>query len=186
MTSGRIRTKLIEDVLAFLDEGERAGLMKAASALLRDTMSMSRVERPEWCPVALFTEAMGLLERFAERGELDACREAGRFVATREVGPVQELAMRVLRPSMIVSLAPGIFVTHFQECGKVSVRTAGSHSLMVTLIDFPEPSRPQCRAIEGWMEGWLSLGPRKAVRARHGACRCDGASVCEYAASWEE
>jgi hypothetical protein len=186
MADARIRTKLVGDVLEYLDAEQRERFLVEASPALREALRGPARDRAEWVPIALFGETVVLADRIVGTGDLSSCWGIGLFVAKCEVGPVQSLAMKVLRPSMIISLAPSLFTTHFQDAGRVIIRAAGEHALVVSFLDFPDPKRAQCLVIGGWMQGWLGLGPRRAIRVEHTACRCDRAASCEYSVAWEE
>jgi hypothetical protein len=180
----KIRTKLLGDIAQYLDSGQRDRFFAEVNPVLREALLGPARSRPEWISMAFFAEAVRVADRIAGPGDLSTCWAIGLFVAKCEVGPVQSLAMKVLRPSMIISLAPGLYSTHFQDAGRVTSRAAGERALVVSFPDFPNPTRAQCLVIGGWMQGWLGLGPRREVRVEHTSCRCEGAAVCEYSVAW--
>jgi hypothetical protein len=186
MGEPRSRAWLIDRVLAYLDASQQRRFATEASAPLGVLVATAKRDRPDWVPMSTFTEAIVLADRVAGNGDLSACWKLGRFVATHEVGAVQALAMRVLRPSLIMSIAPGLWSTHFQDAGRVTIRATGDRALIVSFPDSPTPERAHCLAVGGWIEGWLGLGPRKSIRVDHPICRCTGHASCDYTVAWEE
>lgn len=186
MTSARIRTKLLRDAYESLDVDQRRLFSADASPALQEFVVHPAEDRPEWAPMSLFGEAVVLADRVAGKGDFSTCWGIGLFVAKSEIGPVQSLAMKILHPSMVISLAPSLFTTHFQEAGRVSVRATGERALLASFIDFPEPHPAQCLTIGGWIQGWLGLGPRHAVRVEHTSCRCERALSCDYTVAWDD
>jgi len=125
-------------------------------------------------------------DRIAGRSDYATCWNIGHFIASREIGPVHAIALKVLRPSMIMSLAPGLFSTHFKDAGRVATLPTGERALVVSFVQFPAPHRALCLGLGGWMEGWLGLRPRSAIHVDHVVCRCQDAPSCDYAVSWED
>lgn len=186
MPEPRTRGWVVDRVVSYLDDGQQRRFVAEASPALAAFVSTAKRDRPDWVPMATFIEAIVLADRVAAKGDLSECRKLGLFVATHEVGAVQSLAMRVLRPWLIMSIAPGLWSTHFQDAGRVTIRGLGDRRVLVSFPDFPTPTRAHCLAVGGWIEGWLGLGPRRAIQVDHSTCRCEGHSSCEYDVAWEE
>lgn len=176
---------LVHEVVRLLGDERRASALEGAGPALRTFLLDGTRGRDAWVPTSLLVDAIVVADRIAGTGDLALAWELGLRVARGEIGPVHEIALRVLRPSMLMSLAPGLFGTHFRGSGRVAILPTGERSLVVSFTGLPEPHRAHCRALGGWMEGWLGLGARHSIHIEHVVCRCDGASACNYTASWE-
>jgi hypothetical protein len=182
----RCRGWLLSGVAAYLDEPRHERLLGLASPELRGFLTKPEARRDDWIPLAWIVEALTLADGIAGSGDLALTWKIGAFVAAREVGVVQTLALKLLRPPMIMSLASGLWVTHYRHAGRVVARGRGDRDMLVSFLDVPETSRALCLSIGGWIEGFLGLGPRHDIDVRHVACRGLGAAVCEFSVTWEE
>jgi hypothetical protein len=185
MDEALCRRWMVTEVSAFLAEEKRDALLERASAGLREALA-SDGPRDTWAPAGLLVEALIAADLVAGRGDYAICWDIGRFIAKREIGPVQAIALKVLRASMIMSLAPGLFSTHFKDAGRVATLPTGDRALVVSFLNFPAPHLALCVGLGGWMEGWLGLRERSSIRIHHVACRCQGSPSCDYAVAWED
>lgn len=176
---------MVREVRAFLGEENEAALLERASPDLRDVLTTDG-PRDDWALAGLLVEALVAADLIAGRGDYTTCWNIGRFIAKREIGPVQAIALKVLRASMIMSLAPGLFSTHFRDAGRVATRSTGDRALVVSFLGFPGPHPALCIGLGGWMEGWLGLRDRSSITVDHVACRCQDSPSCDYAVSWED
>lgn len=185
MDEALCRRWMVTEVSAFLGEEKKGALLERASAGLREVLT-SDGPRDTWALAGLLVEALVAADLVAGRGDYETCWDIGRFIAKREIGPVQAIALKVLRASMIMSLAPGLYSTHFKDAGRVATLPTGDRALVVSFLNFPAPHRALCVGLGGWMEGWLGLRERSSIRIDHVACRCQGLPSCDYAVSWED
>lgn len=179
------RRWMVTEVSAFLGEEKRGALLEQASADLRAILT-SDGPRDTWALAGLLVEALVAADLIAGRGDYSTCWDVGHFIAKREIGPVQAIALKVLRASIIMSLAPGLFTTHFKDAGRVATLPTGERALVVSFINFPTPHPALCLGLGGWMEGFLGLRKRSSIRIEHIGCRCQGLPSCDYAVSWED
>jgi hypothetical protein len=182
----RCKGWLLTGVAAYLEPEQRAKLAELAGPELRAFLAQTESRRDDWIPVQWIIEALILSDRIVGTGDLSVAWRIGRFVASREVGIVQQLALRVLRPAVIMSLSSGLWVTHYRNAGRVGARGVSDRDMIITFSDVPEKSRALCLSIGGWIEGFLALGPRTNIVVRHGACMSEGASACEFRVTWDE
>ncbi len=187
MGESKCRAWLVHNVVEYIDAPLRPRLLEGASPALRALLEQSPRSDTDWVSVLLLAEIFLIADRIAGDGDGKKCFDIGAFVASHEVGASQSLAQRSLRPSVIMSLAPGLWSTHFQDSGRVAIRPTGERSLVVTLVDTPNLGETFCLALGGWIKGWLGLGPRRRVlRIDHTTCRHKGGAVCDYAVAWED
>jgi len=83
-----------------------------------------------------------------------------------------------------MSLASGLWTTHYRNAGRVVARAHGEHDMLVSFVDLATPSRVLCLSIGGWIEGFVELGARTAIQVDHAVCRCDGAPRCDFRVTW--
>jgi hypothetical protein len=175
---------LASGVLAYCGETHAEKLIELSSDGLRGFLMKPESRREDWVPIGWLVEALTLADRTAGNGDDALAWPIGGFLASREIGAVHALAARLLRPSVIMSLAPGLWVTHFRNAGRVVARGRGEREMVIGLVDVPKHEKVLCLGIGGWMEGFLRLGSRWDICVRHIACSCAGASSCEYTVSW--
>jgi hypothetical protein len=176
---------MLTEVAAFLGEERAMPLLERVGSELREALT-GNGPRDAWVPTRLLVEAIVAADQIAGRSDYATCWDIGRFIASREIGPVHAIALKVLRPSIIMSVAPSIFSTHFKDAGRVATLPTGERALLVSFLQFPSPHRALCLGLGGWMEGWLGLRPRSAIRIDHVVCRCRDAPSCDYAVAWED
>jgi hypothetical protein len=157
--------------------------MMRASPALRDVLALSRGD--DWVDFALFIEATELVDSVLGRGDNGLAREIGRFSATHGVGVWKGLLMRRISPSLLLSVASGVWSHHY-DGGRLASRANGPNGLIVRLESFPQPHITHCASIAGWMQGSLELNPKRRVDVREVACRTRGALACEFNLAWTE
>jgi len=158
-------------------------LLAAASPELRALLTSKESPPGGWLPFALFVEVNELVDREFGKGDGALIWEAGRFAASHNAGVWKSLIMRHVSPGMLVGLASSLWSKHY-DGGRLVSRAGGGTSVMVSIVDFPEPHPAHCKAVGGWMLGSLELGPRKHPQVQEMACRAQGAAICEFRLTW--
>lgn len=141
--------------------------------------------REDWAPLGLFHEALVVADSVVGRGDLTACFDIGHFIAEHERGPIRSLALRLLRPAVVMSLTSSLWQVKYRNAGRAVTHVAGPKGLALSVVDYPLPHRAHCLSVAGWVQGALELGPRRAIRVKKVSCRCEGAPSCDYEISWE-
>lgn len=156
--------------------------MACASPPLR-TALMLAPQVDQWVDFGLFIEATELVDRLFGRGDLGMSWEIGRYAAEHNMGVWRSLVMRVLNPSMVLSIAASLW-THHYDSGKLVVREEESGGVRLSIAEFSRPHRTHCMSIGGWIERTLELGRPKSVRVREVTCRARGGGACEFTLTW--
>jgi hypothetical protein len=159
--------------------------MRQVGSDLRAFFERGRRDREGWAPLPLFHEALVTADAVSGRGDLEACWHVGRFIAQHEVGAVRSLALKILRPAMVLSLTSSLWQVHYRKAGRAVTNVTGASAIKLSIIDYPTPHRAHCLSVAGWVQGALELGRRRSIRVDKVACRCEGAAACEYHVSWE-
>lgn len=158
-------------------------LRQAASPALRDFLA-SAEPKAGWVPFELFVEATSLADRLFGRGDMAMAWDIGRFAASHNIGVWKSLFMRHAPPGVLLGITSGLWSHHY-DGGRLASRATGPSSVIVGILDFPEPHRAHCLSIAGWIQGSLELGPRKNILVQETACRTQGGALCEFRLSWE-
>jgi hypothetical protein len=182
----QVRSWLITEVLEYLSLETRPNFLLQVGSELRAFFERGRRDREAWAPLALFHEALVTADAVFGRGDLETCWHVGRFIAQHEVGAVRSLALRILRPTVVLSLTSSLWQVHYRNAGRAVTHVAGPSAIRLSILDYPIPHRAHCLSVSGWVQGALELGRRRSIRVDKVACRCERAASCDYHVSWEE
>lgn len=161
-----------------------AGLEKwtlRATPALKAVLSRSHIHE-EWVDFALFVEATELVDTIFGHGNLALAWDIGRFAAEHNIGFWRSVMMRVVSPTIVLSMAGSLWSHHY-DTGRL-VATREGDGVQVRILDFLRPHRTHCLSIGGWMERSLELGPSKQVRVREVSCRTRGDESCAFVLAW--
>ncbi len=153
----------------------------AASPDLRNTLLSAG---DAWVPFDLFIEASELICALFGDNNLALARHIGRFGAETNMGTWRTIVHRLLSPRILLNIAGGLWSHHY-DGGRLVFEPQGELGVRARIIDFPQPHRTHCLAIEGWIERTIELGRPRSVRVRQVGCRLDGGPACEFVAEWE-
>ncbi len=138
-----------------------------------------------WAAFDAFVEANVLVDRLFGDGDLRLAWDMGRFAATHNMGMWKAFVYRHVQPSLIMSIAAGLWGQHY-DGGRLATRPLGSSGVAVSIIDFPTPHRAHCLSVGGWILGTAEAGPRRSATVRESACRISGDRLCELLVTWEQ
>jgi hypothetical protein len=159
----------------------RERLRAAASPLLRSVLVTTG---DAWVDFGLFVEASQLVCSLFGDGNLALAREIGRYGAETNMGTWRGIIHRFLSPRTLLGVAGGLWSHHY-DGGRLVFEATSECGVRAQILDFPQPHRTHCLAIEGWIERTIELARPRMVRVRKAACRLDGGRACEILASWE-
>lgn len=182
----QVRSWLITEVREYLSPEARPRFMLQVGSELRAFFERARKDREAWAPLALFHEALVTADAVFGSGDLQKCWHVGRFIAQHEAGAVRSLALKILRPSVVLSLTSSLWQVHYRNAGRAVTHVAGPGAIRLSVIDYPIPHRAHCLSVAGWVQGALELGRRRAIQVEKIACRCERAPSCDYRVSWED
>lgn len=183
-TGARVRATTIRVrdhfVSARYGKTARERFRAAASPTLRNTILSSG---DAWVEFDLFIEATELVCALFGNNDLALARQIGGFGAETNMGTWRGMAHRLLSPRILLGIAAGLWSHHY-DGGRLAIEPTSATGVRARLLDFPQPHRTHCLAIEGWIERSIELGRPRAVRVRKAACRLDGEAACEFVAEW--
>jgi len=182
----QVRSWLITEVVEYLTPDARPRFLLQVGSELRAFLERGRRDREAWAPLALFHEALVTADAVSGRGDLEACWQIGSFIAKHEAGAVRSLALKLLRPAVVLSLTSSLWQVHYRNAGRAVTQVAGPGAIRLSILDYPIPHRAHCLSVAGWVHGALELGRRRSIRVDKIACRCERAASCDYHVSWEQ
>lgn len=177
-TTVRVRDHFVN---ARFGKTAREKLRMAASPALRSTFASSG---DAWVEFSQFVEASSLVCTLFGGGNLRLAREIGRYGAETNMGTWRGIVHRLLSPRTLLGIAAGLWSHHY-DGGRLTFDAINESGVRARIIDFPEPHRTHCLAIEGWIERTIELGRPRSQLVRTTACRLDGDPFCEIIAEWE-
>src|SRR5262245_28299948 len=134
----------------------------------------------------MFHEALSVADAVGAKGDFASCWDIGHFISKHEGGAVRSLALKLLRPSTLLSLSSSLWQVHYKNAGRAVTHVAGPSAIRLSIVDYPTPHRGHCLTVGGWIQGALEMGRRRSIKVAKVACRCDGAPSCDLTVSWEE
>jgi hypothetical protein len=186
-SKARVQLSAIRSREAFVESRHGAAgvqrLRSEASSALREVLSGPPPDGG-WVGFERFLEVNVLVDRLFGRGDLALVWDTGRFAASHAIGVWKSLFLKTLNPNTVVSVAAGLWRHHY-DGGRLVMRPYGSTGLSLAILDFPTPHRVHCKAIGGWVQGTLELGPRTGIVVQELSCRASGAQNCEFRIAWQ-
>ncbi|MDQ3035612.1 MAG: hypothetical protein M3Y87_24615 [Myxococcota bacterium] len=147
-----------------------------------------RILPHEWVPFDLFVAVSTELDRLYGQGDLELCRELGRYSARANLPTLYRIFYSLGSPAFIIRRAARVWDVHYSS-GRLDAHTAteddGVESARLRIIGFQTPHRTHCLAVVGWCEQSVQLSGGKLVGpAFESQCRTRGDAVCEIVARW--
>src|SRR5678810_1278811 len=129
----QVRSWLITEVLEYLAPEARPRFMLQVGSELRAFYERGRRDREAWAPLPLFHEALVTADAVFGKGDLETCWHVGGFVAQHEIGVVRSLALKILRPSVVLSLTSSLWQVHYRNAGRAMTHVAGPGAIRLSI-----------------------------------------------------
>ena len=148
-----------------------------------------RILPHEWVDFDLFVAVSLELDRLYGKGDMELCRELGRYAARANLPTLYRIFYALGSPGFIIRRAPRVWDVHYTS-GRLDVKTHdepdGGGSVRLQIIAFQTPHRAHCLSVLGWCEQSVELsGGTLLEPAREVKCRTRGDEVCEIHARWK-
>ncbi len=167
------------------EDGVRA-TKSALSPELRDLVER-RILPHDWAPFELFVGLSETIDRLFGRGDLELCRELGRYSARVNLPTIYRIFYALGNPAFIVGRAPRVWDVHYSS-GRLESETFkegdGVEGARLRIVAFRTPHRAHCLAVLGWSELAVELSGGKLVAAEETRCRTRGDDACEIISRW--
>lgn len=145
-----------------------------------------RVMPHDWVPFDLFVGLSTEVDRLYGKGDLELCREMGRFAAKVNLPTLYRIFYALGSPGFIIGRAVRVWDVHY-DSGRISAdveRVQRSERALLTLRDFATPHRAHCLSVLGWAERSVELSGGRLVEASETTCRTRGDDACRFVVSW--
>ncbi len=141
----------------------------------------------EWTSMELLIAMSVELDRIYGKGDLELCREMGRYASRANLPTLYRIFYVFGSPAFIVKRAARVWDVHYSS-GQLLVDTGkesdGIEYARLRIVGFQTPHRAHCLSVLGWCEQSVELSGGKIVSAEETKCRTRGADVCELLARW--
>lgn len=146
-----------------------------------------RILPHEWVPMDLLIAVSIELDRLYGQGDLELCREMGRYSAKANLPTLYRIFYTLGSPAFIVKRAARVWDVHYSS-GRLDVETGKDAEdieyARLRIIGFQTPHRAHCLSVIGWCEQSVELSGGTMISAVETKCRTKGAEVCELLARW--
>jgi hypothetical protein len=138
-----------------------------------------------WCPVEPVLRYHHVLEEvFGRPGAFEVSERAGKFSAEWAMNTVLKLFVRFKSPHWLMGKHGAVW-GRYHDSGRWEIAPEQPHRLSGRLFDFQVRDEAFCARLRGWLDGAVHLTGGKSVRVLEPACRCRGASACQFDVEWE-
>jgi hypothetical protein len=147
-----------------------------------------RILPHEWVSFDLFVAVSEELDRLYGKGDLELCRELGRYAARTNLPTIYRIFYTFGSPAFIIRRAARVWDVHYSS-GRLDVQTStdpdGSETARLRIVGFQTPHRVHCLSVTGWCEQSVETSGGALTRpAEEVRCRTRGDEVCEIHANW--
>lgn len=161
--------------------------LKEALAPEHRTFLQGRILPHEWVPFELFVAVCVELDRIYGKGDLELCREMGRYSAKVNLPTLYRIFYALGSPAFIMKRAARVWDIHYSSGRldpEIVKNTDGTETVSLKLIGFETPHRAHCLSVAGWVEESVTLSGGRVLAMLEPQCRMRGDPNCEIAATW--
>jgi hypothetical protein len=136
----------------------------------------------DWVPLPMFVEMCTEIDRLYGKGDLQLCRELGRFAAKVNLPTLYRIFYALGSPRFIISRAVRVWEVHY-DSGKIDAAFEAKPPIEIatlTLRDFATPTPVHCLSVLGWVERSVELSGGEIVEAFERTCRTRGDDACRF------
>lgn len=138
----------------------------------------ARILPHQWVPYDLFVRLNVVADRMFGEGDLQLCREMGRFGADLNLPTLYRIFYKLGTPAFILGKAARLWDLHYSS-GRLAVHQEGPGQVRLSIHDFARPHRAHCMSVLGWAERSAELSGAALRFSDEVACRTRGAEACE-------
>lgn len=136
----------------------------------------------DWVPLEMFIELNTEIDRLYGRGDLELCRELGRYASKVNLPTLYRIFYALGSPRFILSRAIRVWDVHY-DSGRIDATFEEIPPLekaILSVREFAEPHPVHCLSVLGWVERSVELSGGEVKDARETKCRTKGADVCRF------
>ncbi len=145
-----------------------------------------RVLPHDWVPFELFVDLSVEIDRIYGKGDLELCREMGRYASKVNLPTLYRIFYALGSPAFIIGRAVRVWDVHYSS-GRITAeieRSGPTERATLTLRDFATPHRAHCLSVLGWAERSVELSGGRVVEAEERTCRTRGDDACRFVVAW--
>jgi predicted hydrocarbon binding protein len=182
---GLVLKSFLDYVLESQGKAGQARLLEALSPEVRAMVS-GDVLFSSWYPLRAAIEGFVAVDRLFGKGDLDLCREIGRYTARAALkSGVQQSFAREFDPEFAIKMGPVIWPQYY-DSGRVEVESISPTTAITRIVDFAEPNRAICVSVQGWTEEATRIWGGVQVKLRETRCVAQGDPLCEFILKWKD
>lgn len=136
-----------------------------------------------WVPFELLVELCVAIDGKLGKGDLELCREMGRYSAKTNLPTLYRIFFRLGSMPFILSKGARLWEVHY-DSGRLLVDTDEVGVAKLTIADFATPHRVHCLSVLGWAEAAGELTGATVIESRELACRARGDTSCDLFLRW--
>ena len=138
----------------------------------------------EWYPLNHFVELNTAIDRVFGKGDLAMVTELARYAAEASLTTVFRPFFKTGTVEWMLARAARLWGMHY-DSGRLLIREFANENLVeVEIVDFGDPSRVHCLAVQGWAERAAELTDVQGVELREVDCRANGDQRCRFRIKW--
>lgn len=137
-----------------------------------------------WVPFELFVEINVEIDKRLGKGDLELCREMGRYGAHVNLPTLYRIFFRLGSMPFILKKAARLWEVHY-DSGRLDVDTDEVGVARLTIADFETPHRTHCLSVLGWAEAAGELTGATVIESRELGCRARGDASCDLFLRWK-
>jgi hypothetical protein len=135
-----------------------------------------------WYPFEQYIEISKVLDRQLGTGDLQLCRDLGRYACDVNLPTLYRVFFRFGSVSFILRRAAAAWTIHYDE-GQMLITAQGDDWVQLRMVGVPNPHRALCLSVLGWMVRACELSGGE-VYDEHETCRARGEQNCEFHFKW--
>jgi hypothetical protein len=143
----------------------------------------ARVLPSTWYPIADYWGLMRAVTAIAELGD-ETYPQLGRFLARTDLAGIYKSSVKPGDPARTVAAAAALW-KNYHDRGELVVEPDGASACLITLRDYPEPSRELCGLLDGYLPELAVTAGAREVEFRRLSCRAERGPDCRWRVSWE-
>jgi hypothetical protein len=181
----QIKGAVLKSRLAFVEQHSgKDGVERVLKSLpAADQRTLRMLFTSNWYPFALGTALDDAIVREIGAGDSAFFERLGEASAEANLSGIHSGYLTNGDAHGFLAKAPSIYLLYY-ESGRREYEAIGPNEGVLTTIDAPTFSAPDCRTVIGWHRKALEMCGVQGVQIVEEECRARGGTVCRYRVRW--